>query len=122
MSVKKFTAVTAVLTMLTIAAPAMANDLPAGSVGDVLENCEAVAAVSPTNVTFPMGLCIGFVDAVLQGWRLRGENVGICLPANLKEADAVATFVSWGKARSQSLQQATLGILDALREKYPCKR
>lgn len=112
------------LTMLTIiTAPAMANNLPAGSVEDILENCESLSALSPNNTTFPMGLCLGFVNAVLQGWELRaaaGDNGGICAPAPVSNADIVAIFVSWGKSRSQPLQQATWGILDALREKYPC--
>ena len=125
MSARKFTAVAVALPMLTITAPAMANNLPAGSVGDMLENCEAVSALSPTNTTIQMGLCLGFVNAILQGWRLRnasGDNVGICMPVTVTDADVVVIFVSWGKSRSQSLQEATLGIFDALREKFPCKR
>ena len=47
-------------------APAAANNLPAGSVGDLLENCEEVATLSPTHTTLKMGICIGFVVAVLQ--------------------------------------------------------
>lgn len=124
MSAREFSAFVATLTMLSITVPAMANNLPAGSVGNVLENCEAVSALSPTNTTLQMGLCLGFVSAVLQGWQLRnasGDNVGICAPVPVTNADVVATFVSWGKTRSQSLQDATLGIFDALREKFPCK-
>jgi Rap1a immunity proteins len=105
-------------------ANAMANDLPAGSVGDLLDNCDKVSALSPSNVTFGMGLCIGFVDAVFQSWRLRnvsGNNGGICLPTDFTEADTIRVFVSWAKARPQSRQVATVGILDALRDRYPCK-
>jgi hypothetical protein len=125
MSARKFSAVAVVLTMLIVAAPAMADNLPAGSVGDILENCEAVSALSPTHTTIQMGLCLGFVNAVLQGWQLRnasGDNVGICMPVTLTNADVVAIFLSWGKSRSQSAQEATLGIFDALREKFSCKR
>jgi hypothetical protein len=124
MSAKKFTAGAVALT-LSFTAPAMANDLPAGSVGDVLENCKAVSALSPTNTTMQMGLCLGFVSAVLQGWQLRsasGDNVGICAPASFTNADVVATFVLWAKTRSQSRQEATLGIFDALRDKFPCNK
>jgi hypothetical protein len=113
-----------VLTVVLMAAPAKGNNnLPAGSVGDMLDNCESLSAISPTHATLPMGLCLGFTNAVLQGLRLRaGDNAGICLPATFTGLDTVNVFVSWGKGRSQSLQDATLGILDALREKFPCKR
>jgi hypothetical protein len=118
----RFFLLLAVLTFGLMAgpAPAMANNLPAGSVGEVLENCEQVAELSPTNTNILMGICLGFVNAVLQGWRR--DNADVCLPANFTEGQAIATFVSWGRARPQSLQEASLGILDALREKFPCKR
>jgi hypothetical protein len=92
----------------------------------MLENCEAVSVISSNNPNLQMGLCLGFVSAVLQGWQLRvaaGDNLGICMPTTpVTNADVVATFVSWGKSRSQSLQLATLGIFDALRAQYPCKK
>lgn len=125
MSGRKLAAVVVAVTVLTVRAPAMANNLPAGSVGDLLENCKTISALSPTNTNIQMGLCLGFVNAVLQGWRLRnasGDNVGICMPVNVTNADVVAIFSSWGKSRLQSPQEATLGIFDALRENFPCKR
>lgn len=97
----------------------------AGSVEDLLEDCEAVAAgpsptsTTPSSTTIRMGICIGFIDSVLQGWQR--YNAGICLPATFRDGDAIVTFVLWGRSRPQSLQDATLGILDALHEKYPCK-
>lgn len=124
MSAGKIIAV--VLAMFVIVtSSARANNPPAGFVGDVLENRQTLSAISPTHTTLQMGVCIGFVDAVLQGWNLRnasGDSLSICMPMTTTEDDVISIFVSWGKSRSQSSQEATLGIFEALREKFPCKK
>jgi hypothetical protein len=94
-----------------------------GTVQSVSAECkEGMSVMQAGLADSTMGLCIGFIDAVMQDLgerRAAGEKIPACLPAVLTEGQVVNIFVKWADQHPER-RPAIDGIRAALNESFPC--